>query len=52
LLKPVDCIPIHWQFIIAVKNGNGIFFHLLYKTLAVLYKNFGIEWQILHMAIN
>jgi hypothetical protein len=35
-------ISIHWQFIIAVKNGDGIFFHFCNESFPVVNKNFGI----------
>jgi hypothetical protein len=38
----MQSISIHGQFIIAVKNGNGIWFHFSNKPFPVVNKNLGI----------
>jgi hypothetical protein len=44
----MQCICIHRQFIIAVKNGNGIGRHFFNKPLAVLDKYLRVQGKVFH----
>jgi len=48
LFEFMNGIAIGGQFIVAVKNGNGVFLHPFNKSFPVLNKYFRIKWQVFH----
>ena len=45
LFEWIKCVTIHRHFIIADKDGDGIFFHLADKALPVFDENFRVQWK-------
>jgi hypothetical protein len=44
----IDGIAIHRHFIIADKDGDGVFLHPADEPFTVIYKYPGVEWKVFH----
>jgi hypothetical protein len=51
LFVGIQGITIGWNFIIAVKDGNAVFFHRCSKSFPVVCKNLGIGIFAVHVSV-